>query len=360
MDKLWKSSAVVTSAAVVSAVVAVLIAARRQLRSTPPKRIPRRAWKEDEDGHRQARAEPFVLTAMPLGSCSTCWTGTYIAEAVGDLKVSAHVSTKSNLNFAVKNFSYEVMPMQEFLERARRSGPDKRYYYYRSQHASMNKPSNLEILGTLAKDFTLPPELLQGFPVHSTVLRIASPGLKMWLHYDVCDNFLCCVRGRKRVVVLSPREVGQLYIKGSSSTMGSAPLDRDLRGAWAEFPLAEAAWARRWETELDEGDVLFIPALWPHCTEALPENGQPRSDRDGLCISVNAFFLRPELESLHDSKDVWANAELLPAQEALQSMTKKMLPALERLPAVHRSFYCRKIAATLLAAAEAAEQSEGP
>ena len=60
------------------------------------------------------------------------------------------------------------------------------------------KRSNLEVMA-LSEDFSLPPDL----QIHSVVLRIASTGLCMCLHYDVCDNFRCCIRGCKRVVLLS-------------------------------------------------------------------------------------------------------------------------------------------------------------
>ncbi|CAE8621882.1 unnamed protein product, partial [Polarella glacialis] len=174
------------------------------------------------------------------------------------------------------------------------------------------------------------------------------------LHYDVCDNFLCCIRGRKRVVLLEPREVGNIYLSGSSSAMGSRALEPSGRAQlWREFPLAEGAWARRYEAELEEGDVLFIPSFWPHCTEALP----PLSGGSRLCISINTFLLRPEAAALHDPRDVWANRELLPAQDALKPFEDKTLPALQRLPAVPRGFYCRKMAASLLAMAEEAEEA---
>lgn len=60
------------------------------------------------------------------------------------------------------------------------------------------KRSNLEVMA-LSEDFSLLPDL----QIHSVVLRIASTGLCMCLHYDVCDNFRCCIRGCKRVVLLS-------------------------------------------------------------------------------------------------------------------------------------------------------------
>lgn len=331
-----------------------------------PRTVPRARWpQEAEEEHTEQRqrlssrlhalrAEPAVLTGIPLDHCRAAWADAELKERVGDLKVSVHVSETQNLNFAVKNFAYAVMPLREFLERATQSG-DRRYYYYRSQHAKRNKPSSLEMLGALADDFSLPPALLEGFTVHSTVLRIASCGLRMWLHYDICDNYLCCIRGRKRVVLLPPNEVGNLYVQGSSSAMGSRPLSTSEDGAlaeelWREFPLAKAAWEARYEVLLEEGDVLFIPALWLHCTEAVPP--AEASGAATLCMSVNVFLVKPEFAALHDAKDVWANRELLPAQEALKAFDEKMLPALRRVPPVHRSFYCRRAAAALLAMAE--------
>merc|ERR1711879_863042 len=116
------------------------------------------------------------------------------------------------------------MTVAEFLRRAQ---SEQKYFYYRSMHADRNKPSSMEVMGPIAEDFKLPKDLLDGLQVHSTVLRIASVGLRMWLHYDICDNFLCCVRGRKRVVLIPPCHVDSLYIKDSSSLLGSRALEKD-------------------------------------------------------------------------------------------------------------------------------------
>eukprot|EP00438_Fugacium_kawagutii_P012484 Skav236406 [mRNA] locus=scaffold1702:193639:194253:- [translate_table: standard] len=193
----------------------------------------------------------------------------------------------------------------------------------------------------LDQDFKLPPDLLRPYEVHSTVLRIASTGLCMWLHYDVCDNFLCCIRGRKRVVLFHPDDIGLLYISGSSSSLGSRILGNCLNELWEEFPLAKLAWSRRREIELNAGDVLFLPAFWPHCTEALPHGS------DKASISVNMFVLQRNMKALHDPKDIWANRELLPAQDAMKPFEDKVLPALARLPKTSRSFYCKKLASQL-------------
>ena len=283
--------------------------------------------------------------SLYIGKCVECWTDDYLSRCLGGSKIQVHVSDTPYLNFANKNFKYEVVQFHEFLSRVQHS--ETEFLYYRSQHSKRNRASSLESIG-LEHDFSLPPDLLSNFEIHSTVLRIASTGLSMWLHYDVCDNFLCCIRGRKRVVLFHPDNIGQLYISGSSSAVGSRFFTDDLPQLWKEFPLAEAAWTRRYEIELYAGDVLFLPAFWPHCTQALP-NGA-----DKASVSVNMFVLQKERMSLHDPKDVWANRELLPAQEAVKAFEEKVLPSLAKLPPIPRSFYCNKIAAQLYIQAQAA------
>jgi len=293
-----------------------------------------------------ATSTPFV-TRVSLGPCSKKWTTEYLEEHIGDMKVSVHVSSTPDLNFVTKNFAYEVMSFSDFAKRALSSEAKvaKQYYYYRATHHKRNKPASLEVIGTLQQDFQLPVELSGDCAVHSTVLRVASPGMRMWLHYDICCNFLCCIRGRKRVVLIPPSEVRNLYISGSSSMIGSGLLGdaEHLARVWREYPLARKAWEAREEVILDEGDVLFIPALWFHCVEALPTAGKPRE----LCISVNTFLIHPEVSSYHDPKDVWANRELLPAQDALRALEERVLPNLRALPLEYRSFYCQKAAAAL-------------
>ena len=57
---------------------------------------------------------------------------------------------------------------------------------------------------------------LAGTAVHdrvfSTALRLSSPGVRLWTHYDIMDNVLCNVRGRKRVRLWRPEEVQHLYV----------------------------------------------------------------------------------------------------------------------------------------------------
>ena len=52
---------------------------------------------------------------------------------------------------------------------------------------------------------------------HSSVLRLASDDTQLWTHFDVMDNALAQLTGRKRVVLWPPSEDANLYTGASSS-----------------------------------------------------------------------------------------------------------------------------------------------
>ena len=45
----------------------------------------------------------------------------------------------------------------------------------------------------------------------STALRVSSTGSQLWTHYDVMDNVLCNIVGRKQVVLWPPHQVIMHY-----------------------------------------------------------------------------------------------------------------------------------------------------
>jgi len=170
----------------------------------------------------------------------------------------------------------------------------------------------------IASDFVLPDELFPREQLFSSVLRVSSPRLQLWTHYDTMNNFLCQIVGHKDAVLFSPEEVPNLYLDGDKSMV------RCMDGDDERFPLFRRA--MQWRTRLDPGDVLFIPALWFHNMTA-----------DDLSIAVNLFY--HELPSkMYDRRDVYGNRELIPAQRAVQSLDSA-LSNLRTLPNEYRSFY---------------------
>ena len=103
------------------------------------------------------------------------------------------------------------------------------------------------------------PALLDRAAYHSSVLRLASHDTQLWTHFDVMDNALAQLTGRKRVVMWPPSADEDLYVDGSSSRVANIDAWND-----AQFPRFRRSVGARSEAELGPGDVLFIPALWFH------------------------------------------------------------------------------------------------
>lgn len=157
----------------------------------------------------------------------------------------------------------------------------------------------------------------------SSVFRISSPGLQLWTHYDVMDNFLLQVTGKKRVTLFNPQDAHYLYLSGSKSevlNIDSPDLDK--------YPLFPKA--RRYECSLEAGDVLFIPALWFH---------NVISEEFG--VGVNIFWKHLPSE-YYDKTDTYGNKDPVAASRAMQILDRA-LKTLAELPDEYKDFYARQM-----------------
>ena len=193
---------------------------------------------------------------------------------------------------------------------------------------------------------------------HSSVLRLASSDTQLWTHFDVMDNLLAQVTGRKRVVLWPPEQDENLYVDGSSSRVECVDRWND-----EEYPLFRRAVQHRTECELAPGEVLYIPALWFHNVTSI-----------GFSVAVNVFWrggasyteersgarssgrnsewkkTQHALSHLYDQNDLYGNRDPPAASTALDH-TAVAVAQLERLPQPFRSFYARRAAREILALA---------
>lgn len=133
----------------------------------------------------------------------------------------------------------------------------------------------------LAADFT-PPDWVHAH-TFSSVLRITSSAVALWMHYDVFDNLLYQVLyrssipalpspfihllslqvcGRKRITMFAPCDRLKLYCDGDKSKVGD-PAAADL----SRFPLLQQC--EPFVCDLADGEVLYIPAMWFHHVKML-------------------------------------------------------------------------------------------
>ena len=341
------------------------------------------------DGPASAR-EPCVLTGLDLGPAPWTWSPEHLASkpGVASAEVSVHVSASPHLDFVRKNFAFENLAFGEFLNRLRDEGTgtgtgpadakanenenenenaSRSWYYLRSIGSNPRKePAHaLAQFPELAEELRVPGDVLWGASVpaarlaedaryFSAVLRCSSGGTRLWTHYDAMDNALIQLHGEKRVLLFPPRVSAGLYLEGSSSPVVGPEVDGDasLRLGTENgdkrssdekktvrqnaFPAYRAARRAAMEVVLQPGDVLFIPALWAHHTEAL----------HGPSVAVNVFW-RELQKTAYPQKDLYGNADPLAAGEALR-LVDAAAKTLANSPRDHKVFYGGLAASRLL------------
>lgn len=90
-------------------------------------------------------------------------------------------------------------------------------------------------------------------------------------HYDGSDNIACVVAGRRRFILFSPEQIGNLYPGSLNFTPAGAPTSMvNLNHPdFEQFPLFKVALENAYSVELYPGDAIFIPMLWWHHVESL-------------------------------------------------------------------------------------------
>lgn len=137
------------------------------------------------------------------------------------------------------------------------------------------------------------------------------------------DNLLVQVTGRKSVVLFSPQEANNLYMVGDKS----AVMDIECPDLEA-YPLFAGVQHHR--CTLEQGDVLFIPAMWFH---------NVRSEQFGVAVNI---FWRDLDTRFYDVKDTYGNKDPPQAQKAALHVDKA-LASLDELPEEYRDFYARML-----------------
>ncbi|XP_031562148.1 tRNA wybutosine-synthesizing protein 5-like [Actinia tenebrosa] len=277
---------------------------------------------------------PAVLKGVDLGDAVEKWTPQYLAKVGGEKPVKVHVCNEGRMDFIHKNFAYKTLPFNHLVMRASENvhseyffSPEEKYYLRSLGEDPRKDISDISVhFPSLAQDIKLP-DLYPEQQFFSSVFRIASPGCQLWTHYDIMDNLLIQVSGRKRVVLFSPQDASNLYLNGDKSEVLNID-NPDLK----RFPRFSSAVP--FECHLEAGDVLFIPALWFHNVLSID-----------FGVAVNVFWRHLDV-GLYDKKDIYGNKDLLPATQAMQ-MADKLIKQLDQLPQDYRDFYARRIACKL-------------
>ncbi|KAK6531540.1 tRNA methyltransferase ppm2 [Arthrobotrys megalospora] len=279
------------------------------------------------------RGIPFLLSSLPFGECINRWNPEYLKATVGNSReVIVHRAmcsdkTLVHLNFNSKNFKYQQMNFAAFIDLAFAKEPSA-LCYLRSISRKPTKYASLfdRDFPELGSDFRIPDELsFIGDSLHSSPLRISSAGIGVWLHYDVCANFLFHIRGEKRLLLFPPTDVGLLQFPAGKTTSSILNIFEEIpRGT---HPL---------EVIMQPGDTLFIPPFWLHAVLPLSP-----------CISINTFFHWFDSALCSTGKDLYGNKDLACYEEG-REILKDLMRKFDGLDEDSRRFYITRLGQELL------------
>ncbi|CRH01106.1 JmjC domain containing protein [Plasmodium relictum] len=149
------------------------------------------------------------------------------------------------------------------------------YYYYRSLGINQFKEvSDIKKMNSFIKDnFFLPKEIYppyEFFEFFSSILRIGQTNIFIWLHYDMPDNFLIQIRGRKKILLIHPKFIKYFNIVDSSSFYNLFLILSKKNLNKKEKIIKKILIKYSLVADLLEGDILFIPSLWLHYVYNMP------------------------------------------------------------------------------------------
>ncbi|XP_012976571.1 tRNA wybutosine-synthesizing protein 5 isoform X3 [Mesocricetus auratus] len=282
--------------------------------------------------HLYPQRKPLVLEGLDLGSCTSKWTVAYLSQAGGTREVKIHVAAVPQMDFIklyrLTSWSRE-QPKKHIKNSLLQRMRNTTYGHLEKTQGSTFICLSMQDVADIRQQFPSLrgdikfPAFFEEEQFFSSVFRISSPGLQLWTHYDVMDNFLIQVTGKKRVTLFSPRDAHYLYLSGSKSEV--LDIDNPDLDKYPLFPKA-----RRYECSLEAGDVLFIPALWFH---------NVISEEFG--VGVNVFWKHLPSEC-YDKTDTYGNKDPVAASRAVQILDRA-LKTLAELPEEYRDFYARQM-----------------
>lgn len=224
--------------------------------------IPRIPAPSVEDFARDILRKPrpaIIEGATDTWNDPSSWTVERLLDTVGDNIVAVMRAPNAIYELHPKEggprYGTEAMPFREFVDRITNGGdPQWRYYLQRAQLALS--------LPQLLPRIEMPPYVEPG-KVYMINFWMGPSDSVSKVHYDVPNNFLVQLHGRKRFLIFPPGETANLYPYSALRTRSynGSPLDvedPDLD----RFP--RFARARGHACVLEPGDMLFMPSYWWH------------------------------------------------------------------------------------------------
>ena len=207
--------------------------------------------------HFYATSRPCILAGM-IGDWPALakWTPDYLRETVGEALVEFQGGRDRAGDFELaKDRHKQVLPFAAYLDLIERNPGNDAYV------TAYNSTANQAAFAPLMDDVRPVPSLLgpgQG------MLWVGPAGTFTPLHFDLTNNLLIQITGRKRVHLVSP---SQTHLLAHHRHVFSDVHDLENAACMARHPQAQAV--QPYIVTLEPGDMLFIPVGWWHQVRAL-------------------------------------------------------------------------------------------
>ncbi len=223
--------------------------------------------------------QPVIITGKIADwKAFVLWSMDYLNNVIGKKEVDVNVSKNKIFTFDTENEVILPQTKIQFTDFTKWILEEKKadeYYYLRQTPMKITFPEllpDIEIPSYIAKKLLM-----------VTNLWIGTGGNISPLHYDAAKNFLCQVRGRKRILLFDPKQTSFLYPFAMNSQMphvSQLNIDKPNIEKFPKFPKAKYI-----ECILEPGEMLFIPTFWWHQVYSLEQ----------LNIAVN-FWWKPNFQ----------------------------------------------------------------
>ena len=197
---------------------------------------------------------PVVIRgAIEHWKARTHWNFEYLASKAGSVSIGV---TKSNANALPSpdiepNIKFEKLRIDAYIASLMQE----------NKNVSANTSIPLTNIPGLAEDIEVP-SYIDRAALHAAYIWIASSNALTRLHYDPYHNLYACISGRKKVILIAPKFLPQVYPHPWHSKYSHhSRVDIDNPDL-TRFP--RFAEVTRLETTLEPGDMLFIPIDWWH------------------------------------------------------------------------------------------------
>ena len=263
-----------------------------------------------------APRRPVVITGVAdRWPAMSVWDIAYFRRALPDVEVQVEVWEREEASNDPTDYLKSVrrapMHIGEFLDRLQTGGPGSRSHYL-AQYPILEAAPRL-------RDDILPPEEYMKVPACvprflarrmrlEPALWIGPAGAVTTLHFDSTHNLFVQISGRKKVILVPPRQSRLVYYPcrdfGLNLHFSPVEVERPDRDRHPRFARATPL-----ELTMHPGEMLYIPATWWHYLRALDPS-----------ISMNFWWNSPAT--------VWGPPRhlLLEARERLRRLTRGLRP----------------------------------